>query len=591
MKRYVLTSALIVFALVLCFRVARAEDYVNSLDRGEFFLAKGSAYMPDAIRALEQTAAADEKRATGDPRFILAISKAYMGSNRLTEAYLWIQRMERARVYDNKVDAIKDHLLRESGVGRMLLKTALPIPEFISSFRVAPEGIKLDANGKKILEKLNQFLAEPKTVGPEGLTLLVPEGLLIFNSSAPLGSEGVVEKTFEMWVGDELEQNLIAPFPPVHGDWKVTQGNRTVTHSWPSAGLGFKYRLVKVVEGRSPQIIYEGTETTATDGAAVPGLAVVYKLYTLSTDGSVKGLSAVTSSALPPVSGLKATASLNQNLEIILQWKMGEGSVDRLQIKKVENGEEKVVLTQKGQEVLREAEVADGPIVPAAAPRQISYVLEASTEGADAPAVDKVTVNIPAEVVRIESVRDRITPNRVDLSWDTYPDDGIAEGYAIYLMRDKTSTGELVGKVKDAFAREYSYVPKAYDPQAHWTHMVLPYVGNRLLVDPQPIEASDKLPDVDFEQRIRRVRKIPNLILTWEPLKDTRRYLVRVGDKKEFIVQDTYVELTGLQSRISGSAYEVKVFAIENNGNMVLLLESRLDYKNYLGAGEQEEKK
>lgn len=585
MRRLAFFAALLVLLAPLG---AWAEDYANLLERGEFFLAKGSAYVPDAIRALEQTAAIDEQRAAADVRFVLAISKAYISANRLSEAFLWLGRLEKSRVYDNRADAIKDNLLQESGVGRMHMKTKLPVPEFTGSLKVAPEGIKLDANGKKILEKLNQFLAVPRTIGPEGLTLLIPEGLLIFTSSASIGAEGVTETTFEMWVGDELTQNLVAPFPSRNA-LTVTPGNRSVAFSWLPAGAEFRYRVVRTVEGRLPETVYEGTDTAFTYKGAIPGDAATFKLLTLDKEGALHGLLAVTASAMPPVAQIDAQASFNQNLEILLQWHMGEGSVDRFEIHKVERGEEKTVLVQRGSEVIKDAELVDGPVRPAPQAHTVGYRLRAFVEGEDQPAETEVSVLVPPEVARVDSVKDRITPNRVDVTWETFPPDAVAEGYAVYLLRTRSSVGELVGRVKDAFAREYSYVPKFYDTQARWTHMVLPYVGERILVDPLPVEASDEVPETAFSQRVRRIRKLPNFVLTWAPYKKTRRYIVRLGDKKEFIVKENYVEFSGLQSNVAESVNDVKVYALENDGTTVLLVEMKLEYKNYSNGSEEQE--
>lgn len=576
--------------LLLASVAAHADEYQGFLERGEFFLNKGAAYIPDAVRAFEQAAETDAARAALDVRYVANVAKAYLGANRYTEAYLWIQRLEKTGNSDVKVDSLKDYLLKEAGVGRLRLVPAFPVQGFTGSFRVSEDGIKLDVSGRKVLEKLNQFLSVPQTLPREGLILLVPEGRLVFDASYPLGGEGVYQKIIEMWSGDEVEQHVVASFPQ-RDEWRVSQGNGAVTLGWPEGPKGAKFKVSRALQGGQAAILCEGVETTCSDVGATPGVPVDYILYTYGQDGLLLSISSITATSLPPVSAVAATLQLSPELNLELDWRLGAGSVSRLVLKKTDHSGEKTILDQRGEEIMRSGGIVDGPLPVLSASQTVSYTFEAYA-GGDAPtALSTVTAVVPPEIARMETVRERFDGDRVYVEWDTYPKDGLAESYEIYLMREPNGMGELVGRVKDAFAREYSYVPRNGAPTAQWRHIVLPYVGKRMLVEPVPIHASDVIPQMDLDRRMRKLKKPPNLVLSWDPYRGATTYFVQIGEKKEFMVRDTYVELTGLQSNVVDSDNLVRVYAPLNDGTKLLLLEMQLNYKRYSSEDKPEAEK
>lgn len=570
----------LLLALLFAGLPAHAEDYSNLVERGEFFLAKGASYMPDAVRALEEAGEADPQRAAADARFVAAIAKAYLGVSRLTEAYHWILKLDRSGVKDKKVEGLKDHLLNEAGVGRLHLTARLPAFGVTGALKPEAE-TKLDGAGKKVLEKLNSFLQKPFSVGKEGLTLLVPEGKLTFSSNVPVGADGVYAKSFEIYAGDEVEQHLVAPFPTREG-WKMVPGNRSVDLSWPSAEKVGSYRLTRAVGDRPAATLYEGADNAFSDKNAPPGIAATYTLLTFGGDGLLWGLSRIEATAKPPASAVSAKAHLNSELQVMLDWEIGDGSLDRLVIKKTERGEERTIVDQRGEEIVKSGEITDGPVTPAPVPQQVVYSVIAMVEGVEQNAQAKAVVLVPALASRIDSVKEQFTPDRVYVEWETFPRDAVAEGYHIYLLREPQGMGELMGTVKDAAAREFNYVPRTVEQaNAKWKHLVIPYLGNRFLVDLASIEAYDKAPDGEMSRRLKRMRKIPNMILSWEPLTHATRYIVKVSGKKEFFVRENYVELTGLQANFTDAPGDVKVFALLSDGSLALVLTANIDYKRY----------
>lgn len=584
-----LLAVFIVVAGLLAPGLAGAADYQDLLEKGEFFLAKGVSYTPDAVRVLEEAASVDGARAAGDPRLISALGKAYLGVGRYTEAYLWIERFLSGGLRGSKVEGLKDHLLNEAGVGRFRVFSALPAEGVTASFRAAADQ-RMDATAKKVLDKLNIFLAKPFDLTREGLTILVPEGRLVFECSMPLSAQGGYVKEIEIYAGDELEQFVVSSYPP-SSLWKVRPGNRNVALTWPAVEKARSYRLTRSGEGEAQQVVYEGEGNSFTDVQAPPGQRVRYLLEVIGSDGLLWGLSSVLATALPPVSSIQARAHLNGELAVVFDWEVGPGSLDRLVIRKTERGEEKPVLDQRGEEILRSGQIVDGPVSVLAAPQVVGYEVEGLVEGDPVTAKSRVEVTIPAEVARIDAVREQVSSERVVVEWDTFPRDAVAEGYYIYLQREPTAVAELVGTVRDSGAREYSYIPKSVESLAKVRHIVVPFVGGRFLVEPIPVEAKDKPPEIDMSRVLRRSRKLPSAVLSWAPYRAAVRYIVRVEGRKEFIVRENYVELTGLQPNIGEPVGEVRVFAVKSDGNQVPLLRMNVQYEKYLSDELPEEQR
>jgi hypothetical protein len=564
--------------LVLCALTARAAEFDNLVEKGEFFLEKGNAYAPDAVRALEEAAQQDSARAGRDARFVAAVAKAYVRVFRYTEAYFWLQSVEREGKSTPQTDAVRDYLLNEAGVGRLRLTSAFPVTGMSAAFKPA-EATRLDVAGRKVLEKLNEWFAKPRDLGPEGLTLLIPEGEYVLSANMAFDASERRERPVEVWGGDEKEVRVVAPYPSAD-QWKVLPGNRSAKLDWPPAA-GMKFRVSRVVAGTDPVVRYEGAEPGFLDSDVPLGVPVTYRLLTFGKDGDLVATSTVQAEAMPPVTEVWAEAALQNDLTVTFGWSIGEGTLDRLLVLRVGERGNEVLLDVPGSQANRQGELHDGPIVPAPGEQTRTYRVEAWVDGEPQPALAKTTVVIPAEVARVENVTERISRDAISVEWSTFPRDGIAEGYAVYLIRRPGGMGELVGRVANAQAREFSYVPKGGEPSAEWRHIVLPYVGKRFLVLPETITVSDEDPKTEFERRAKRRRQIlPDMALAWKPYPDAKRYLVRVGEN-EMIVNNDYIEIAGLQTAIMAGQYAIEVFALPPGGQMVPILTIDLRYDNY----------
>jgi hypothetical protein len=142
--------------------------------------------------------------------------------------------------------------------------------------------------------------------------------------------------------------------------------------------------------------------------------------------------------------------------------------------------------------------------------------------------------------------------------------------------------GELVARVENAHAREFSYVPKVeLAENAQLRHFVLPYVGDRFLVMPTEFEAKAEIPQVPFEKRARGGRTaIGDIALSWDPYPEASRYIVRV-DGTEKIIGEIYLELSGLQTKLMGKESKIRVFALTKDRQEVPILSVDLKYEHY----------
>jgi hypothetical protein len=167
------------------------------------------------------------------------------------------------------------------------------------------------------------------------------------------------------------------------------------------------------------------------------------------------------------------------------------------------------------------------------------------------------------------------------LEWETFPTDGLADGFLIYLVKTENGVAELVAKVKNSSAREYRYIPKSgVTPDAQWHHKVIPYLGEKFLIELTPLEIKDKPTEVEYKKRKEAALKPSDLILSWEAAKDADSYLVRVG-LKEYIIKNNYIEISRLQSQIDSADYKIEVFALGKDGELTLLVKMNLGYENY----------
>jgi hypothetical protein len=557
---------------------AWAAEFDNLVERGEFFLQKGAAYAPDAVRALEEARDENPERARSDVRFVAALAGAYVRVNRYTEAYGRLSGLAKSGAGDQRTAALMDFLLNEAGVGRLILKGTVPVTRFTASLELRPDA-SLDVTSRKTLERLNQFLAHPQDVGTEGITLLIPEGRYTLRSSAPFDGTLSRERPIEVWAGDEAVLPLIGTYPSAD-QWKVRPGNRVVELAWPPLE-GASYRLARILPGASrEETRYEGGAAHFTDRDVPLGSPTLYRLHILGPDGALWAFSEVEATAQPPVGEITLDAALQGDLTVALSWAMGEGSVDRMVVSRADAEGEKMMADLRGADVVRAGEASDGPIELAPAAQPVTYRIEVWVAGETAPSakVEK-TLLIPAQVARMESVREEIAPDRVYVEWETFPRDGLAQGYAVYRVGAHGTLGELVGRTTNAHAREFSYVPDV-EPNPQWRHFVLPYIGDRFLVTPEKVTLSGLPPREDFDRRSLRAVPLPSVALSWDPYPGARQYLVRYLDEEK-IIEKPYVELTGLQSRLMGTESLVEVFAVTPEGRTVPLVSVDLRYTHY----------
>ncbi len=573
---------------------AQSAEYESLLEKGEFFLEKGTAYAPDAVRTLEQVLEQNFERAWKDPRFVVTIARAYTRVHRLSEAFNWISRFERQAEPTAQIEALKDFLLNEAGVGRLRLSAAIPTAGVTAKFEPTGE-TRIDVTGRKILDKLNRWIIRPFELGPDGVTLLVPEGEYLLSSNMALTSDGTTATKIEVWAGDELEQHIVAPYPDAEL-WQIVAGNRTVELSWPKTERA-NYLLVRQIEDEEPLVVYEGKEPGFTDTGLLVGVAISYTLETLGPDGSVWAVGGVDTMALPPVSQVWGGVSFDGDLHSTLWWGTDEGTLDRLVIIREGKKSVKTLVDLSGDEMVRNGELRDGPILPTKSEQEFVYKVQAWVDGEAEPAEFSAELVVPPEVAEVDAVSEEITSDKIFIEWGTNPVDAVAQGYSIYLMRSPLDIGELVGKVEDAHAREFSYVPTGnMSPSAQWRHIVIPYVGERFLVQPEPVVLKTKAPgDLTIEKRYERARrrgaKLPNVMLSWDPHPNARNYLVkRIGaagseGTNEWVVKTPnldYLELSGLQTILMGTGHRLEVSAVLYTGEVVLIMSLDLNYQHYL---------
>jgi hypothetical protein len=573
--------------------LVHAGEYESLLEKGEFFLEKGNAYAPDAVRPLEAAAEKNLERAQKDLRYVVALAKAYTRVNRLSEAYYWVVSYDELVKPSPETEAIKDFLLNEAGVGRLRLSAAIATEGVTASFE-STGATKIDVTGRKILDKLNRWIGRPFDLEAEGLTLLVPEGEYKLSANMPLTRADTTSTVVEVWAGDELEQHIVAPYPPSELI-DATAGNRTVALSWPETERA-SYRVVRSAEGEEPLVVYEGKEPWFTDTGLFAGVVIDYTVETLGPDLSLWAVGTVQAMALPPVTEVWGEVTLDADLHATLWWATGEGALDRLVVLKEMDNEVVTLVDVSGDEVVRNAEIRDGPMIPGKSPFEIEYRVQVWVDGEAEPVEFSATLAVASEVVEIDSVSEEMRPDNVYVEWTTVPDDALAEGYAIYLIRSRLGYGKLVGRVENAMARDFSYVPQGkVEPNAQWKHIVMPYIGERLLVWPEPFELSieePKEPQLEkrFDRAERRGRKLPNVMLSWDRHPDAKSYLVKRSgiedpeDVDEWVVKKPtfdYLELSGLQTVLMGTRHRIEVSAVLYSGERVPIISMDVNFEHY----------
>jgi hypothetical protein len=581
MPRLNLKTALLFVVFMALALPAFPAEFDNLLEKGEFFNEKGSAYASDAVKMLEQAKEVDPARAKTDPRFVAAVAKAYAGVFRYSEAYMAIEGLDKAGKGNEKTAALMDFLLNETGAGRLRLINAVPYAGLTGTIEPINEA-RLDVSARKAVDKLKQYLSRPRELSPEGLTLMIPEGKFRITFSAPIDDKDTHSVELEIWAGDQLEQRLVSLYPEPK-TVKVIPGNRTASFAWPPLEGAVSYRLQRKKASGQWEVRYEGEKEAFLDADVPLGETVGYRLYSLDKDGLPLAFCDLQAWAMSPVASATISASIESDLTAAVSWELAGGTLDRLVLLMKSETEEKTLFDLRGEEIVRAGEVSEGPLTLKPAEQTIKFRIEAWLDGADAPsAFAETMLPVPPQVARIEEIGEEVRPDRITVEWSTFPRDALAQGYAIYVTGMKGVIGELVARVDNAHAREFSYVPRVeLADNAQLRHFVLPYVGDRFLVMPTEFEISAEKPQIPFEKRARGGRtSIGDLALAWDPYPEATRYIVRVDDK-EVIIGEIYLELSGLQTKLLGKESKIRVFALNKDRQEVPILSVDLKYEHY----------
>ncbi len=580
-KNKVIAAGALFFAFIFIGVNSFAAKFDNLVEKGEFYNEKGASYASDAVKVLEKAIVADPARAEAEPRFVGALAEAYVRVYRYSEAYYWLARLEVADKTDAKAASIMDFLLNETGSGRLRIASSVVIRGFTGTVETTKE-TRLVVSARKALDKLKRYLARPHKIEGDGLTLLVPEGSYTFGFSSPVDLNEKYEAQVEVWAGDEIVQNLIGDFPPVE-EWEVESGNRLISLKWPTHDEVSTFKLLRSFAGEPFELLYKGEKSEFADTDAPIDEPVTYRLLLFNAEGDPLAQSSIEAWAMSPVSEVTIEAFIGGDLKVNVSWAMDYGTVDWMYLKKIINGKEEVLYDLSGEDVVRAGELLDGPIIPSADDQPITYIVETWVNGAsEASSRAETTVVVPPLVARIEAVEEYISPDRITVEWGTYPNDGLAEGFAIYVTGMRGVIGELVGKVPDGDAREFSYVPRDSLPEdAQLRHFVIPYLGDKYLYLPYEVTAVSDLPKDDMKKRSRRgMENIPDLALSWDPVAGVKRYVVTRGER-ELIIKNPYIELKGLQTKLKGGDHLIKVEALMADGSKIELLKMDLGYMHY----------
>jgi hypothetical protein len=284
----------------------------------------------------------------------------------------------------------------------------------------------------------------------------------------------------------------------------------------------------------------------------------------------------------PPVSSVGAEARLGNDLRVTVSWTLGGGTADRVRVVRTGPGGEAVLLDTRDLETIVSGSAADGPFVPAADGVEPEYRVEAWVGDSEGPAAQGTAVaQVPPVVERVSAVVQSVDRGSVLVQWETFPREAIAEGYAVYRQRGEDGDGELVARVGDPFAREYEYAVEDPLKASGWRHMVVPYVGARYIMDPDGLTVQSQGAEESLERRAQRGVKLPNLTVSWAPYAGARAYVARSPDGKEFSLKRNYMEIHGIQNPLMGAAQQMKVSAVDREGNLVELVTVEIRFEHY----------
>lgn len=554
-----------------------ASGYQALVEEGLFYLSRGSSYAPDAVRSLEGARAADPDRAAADRKLAGALARAYVATHRYTEALWVLEALEATGQGGPDEAALRTRLLADFGLGRLRLESAVAVRGLTGSLTLA-EGTRLEVAARRALERVSEVVARGVAVQEQGTGLLVPEGryLLHFAEDAVAAPRGPV--MVEVWAGEEASVRLVPRFPPAAA-WTKVPGPGTVAFTWPPLP-GATYRLRRTLEEGAEEVVYEGKRPEFLDRGLPPNRSARYLLESLGPRGEVVAVSGVDAQSLPPVASAQLEGALGPDLGATLQWRLGEGAVDRLLLVREERGGDAAILDLTEGAIPHRGEHKDGPHEPEMVPREVRYRLEAWISGDESPsAVARAAVRIPPALERVTDVVESVDRGSVVVSWDAVPRDGVADGYAIFRQKGDDITGELLGRVEDPQAREFYYPVQDPLKASGWRHFVVPYRGERYLLDPAWLQVSGKPPTEPMDRRQRK-GQLPDLGISWDPYPGARQYLVMAGDK-EVLLRNPYAEFAGIQNALMGADQRIEVFALDGSGQKVPLLTVEVRYSHY----------
>jgi len=563
---------------------AAAVKYDTLLEQGLFYLEKGASYGKDAARVLEEAQESNPERAAADVEFLSALARAYFLTSRYSETYWILEQLGKIDELNPQSQELRNKLLNESGLGKLKISSATPL-EDVGCELVLGADSRLDVASKNILNILNGLIKGPFSTDLEGVTVLAPESSYTLTCSG--ASIWPMEKplSIEVWSGEQASAKLTAKYPQ-KSQWRIGPGSRSISLSWPPLE-NVKYRLYRVLGG-SEERIYEGDEPKFVDSGLTVGVSLEYRIEYMEGRNLIAA-SMIKTATMPAVKEIEAKASLNEDFMVTVEWSMGAGAADRLRVVRRDADQDRVLLDGPAADI-ETRRISDGPFSPQKKPVELEYEVEALLDGSTRPvATARTTVEVPPLVERVVGVTQSIDRGAIVLMWETLPREGVADGYAIFRQGDRGVEAVLVGRVEDPFAREFEY--QVEDPLAasDWRHTVVPYVGDRYLLDPESITASGEIPEYDVKAKRKKVRvdDLPDLALAWDPVAGARKYEVVAGNKT-VLVSHSYAEIEGLQSPLMETKIKGEVFSVNAKGEKVRIMTFELQYEDYKRQKESE---
>lgn len=576
---FILCLAVCLSQFLFCFTPpahAAAVKYDTLLEQGLFYLEKGASYGKDAARVLEEAQGSNPERAAADIEFLSALARAYFLTSRYSETYWILEQIGKIDELSPQNQELRNKLLNESGLGKLKISSATPL-EDVGCELVLGADSRLDVASKNILNILNELIKGPFSTDLEGVTILAPESSYELTCSGasiwPMGKPLLID----VWSGEQASAKLTARYPQ-KSQWRIGPGSRSISLSWPPLE-NIEYRLYRIFGG-SEELIYEGDEPKFVDSGLTVGVSLEYRIEYLE-ERSLIAASTIKTATMPAVKQVNAKASLNEDFTVTVEWSLGAGAADRLRVVRRDADQDRVLLDDPAADI-ETRRISDGPFTPQEKPVKLEYEVEALLEGSNRPvATARTTVEVPPLIERVVGLTQSIDRGAIVLMWETLPREGVADGYAIFRQGDKGVEAVLVGRVEDPFAKEFEY--QVEDPLAasDSRHTVVPYVGDRYILDPERITASGEVPKYDKAKHKRVITDtLPDLALAWDSVAGARKYEIVAGNKT-VLVSHPYLEIEGLQSPLMGTQIKGEIFSVNAKGEKVRIITFELQYEDY----------